>query len=69
MKITKKLFNALMDEKIRIVCIDGQVFNGVWIDHTSKQDNEPDGESITIETDYAPFVEIYVEDIERIEAR
>ena len=67
MKITKELYGMFIDKKINVVCTDGDVLTGVWIDHTSELDNEPDGESITIERADGALIEIYVAEIERIE--
>jgi hypothetical protein len=68
MKITKELYNALIDKNVHVVCADGWTGNGVWADHTSAVDNEPDPESITIDTEGGAPVEIFVEEIESIEA-
>jgi hypothetical protein len=67
MKITKEIYTDLIGENVRVVCVDGTIVTGIWVDHTSALDNEPDGESITLETAEWPFLEIYVAEIGRIE--
>jgi hypothetical protein len=57
-----------MDKPIKVTCIDGDTLSGIWSNWTSEQDNEPDGESITIDLDDGCPVEIFIVDIDRIEA-
>jgi hypothetical protein len=68
MELTAQMCRKYENKAIRVYCTDGDVCIGVWLYHTSDVDNEPDGESITLRTERAPYVEIYVEEIERIEA-
>jgi hypothetical protein len=68
MKITAAIYDEHINKPVRVVCTDGQSYDGIWIDHTSELDNEPDGESITLRTAVWPYFEIYVDEIERIEA-
>lgn len=49
-------------KKVRITLTDGRVFEGIAYDYTSKMDNEPDPESITIDS-----VELYAPEIEKVE--
>lgn len=60
-------YESLLDENIKVFCNDGQVVIGEWTDWTSAADNEPDPESITLETSNNGLVEIYVLDIKQIE--
>lgn len=55
-----KLYEA-ENKKIRIVLNNGMVFEGVAYDYTSALDNEPEPESITIDS-----VELYAPDIKEI---
>lgn len=64
--INMQTYNDLIEENIKIICSDGQIISGVWIDSTSEADNEPDGESITIEKPTGELVEIFVSDIKSI---
>lgn len=57
--------NHLMDERVRVTCIDGTAVVGIWDGWTSAQDNEPDEESILI--DRSPgLTEIYISEIKSI---
>lgn len=49
-------------KRVRIVLKTGEAFEGVAYDYTSALDNEPDPESITIDS-----VELYAPEIEKIE--
>jgi len=51
---------------INIICKDGQRLTGTLDNWTSKYDNEPDGESIMIETARGDLIEIYTDEIESI---
>lgn len=57
---------GLLDKRVKVICTDGSTVIGVWVYWTSELDNEPDGESITIQTDYGILIEIYVSDIKDI---
>lgn len=59
-------YAVLLDRQVRVICTDGDIVEGVWIDWTSEQDNEPDPESITIETPYGNLIEIYACEIKAI---
>lgn len=59
-------YAALLDKQVRVICTDGDIVGGVWIDWTSEQDNEPDPESITIETPCGDLIEIFVCEIKAI---
>ena len=54
-------------KNIRITHKDGDVYEGVLIDYTSALDNEPEPESITIETQYGNLGETYIKDIASVE--
>lgn len=54
--------NKYSGHKVRIVCIDGEVYEGLAYDYTPPQDNEPEEASITIDS-----IEIYENEIKRIE--
>ena len=56
-----KLYEA-NGKKVRIFLKTGEVFEGIAYDYTSALDNEPDPESITIDS-----VELYATEIEKIE--
>ena len=49
-------------KRVRITLKTGEVFEGMAYDYTSALDNEPDPESITIDS-----VELYAPEIEKIE--
>lgn len=67
-------YKELLNKRIKVTCIDGDVLTGEWIDWTSEWDNEPDPESITIYEDGGKvfgdggYVEIFVNEIESISA-
>lgn len=56
-----KLYEA-EGQKVRIILKDGAVFEGVAYDYISALDNEPEPESITIDS-----IEIYAPEIKKIE--
>lgn len=56
----------LLDERVNVLCTDGQIIMGEWIDWTSAQDNEPDPESITILKTGGILVEVFVNEIAAI---
>ena len=56
-----KLYEA-EGKKVRITMLDGAVFEGMAYDYTSSLDNEPEPESITIDS-----IELYAPEIEKIE--
>lgn len=56
-----KLYEA-NGKKVRIFLKTGEIFEGMAYDYTSALDNEPDPESITIDS-----VELYAPEIEKIE--
>lgn len=56
-----KLYEA-EGKKVRITMLDGAVFEGIAYDYTSSLDNEPEPESITIDS-----IELYAPEIEKIE--
>lgn len=60
-------YESLLDENIKVICNDGQVAIGEWTDWTSAADNEPDPESIILETSNSDLIEIFVSDIKQIE--
>ena len=45
---------------------DGKVFRGELFDYISELDNEPDPESIVIETDGGMLVELFVNEIKEV---
>ena len=47
---------------VRVLMLDGEIFEGRAYDYTSALDNEPDPESITIDS-----IELYAPEIFRIE--
>ena len=49
-------------KNVRITLEDGSVFEGLAYDYTSALDNEPDPESITIDS-----IELFSPEIEKIE--
>lgn len=49
-------------KNVRITLKDGKVFEGIAYDYTSALDNEPDPESITIDS-----IELFAPEIEKIE--
>lgn len=49
-------------KNVRITLEDGQVFSGLAYDYTSAVDNEPDPESITINS-----IELFANEIVKIE--
>ena len=49
-------------KNVRITLKDGSVFEGLAYDYTSALDNEPDPESITIDS-----IELFSPEIEKIE--
>lgn len=65
--IDLKKYEKLLDEQVKITCIDGQVITGEWIDWTSAQDNEPDPESITIAQADGFFIELFINEIKDIQ--
>ena len=56
-----KLYEA-EGKKVRITMLDGAVFEGMAYDYTSSLDNEPEPESITIDS-----IELCAPEIEKIE--
>ncbi|MGI6498438.1 MAG: hypothetical protein ACOX0U_06405 [Oscillospiraceae bacterium] len=62
MKIEK-----LYDKIVKVVCVDGQIITGELSGHTSALDNEPNGESITVDTSDGFIIEIYVDEIASVE--
>lgn len=56
-----KLYEA-EGKEVRVTMLDGTVFEGVAYDYTSALDNEPEPESITIDS-----IELYAPEIEKIE--
>lgn len=61
-------YKELLNKRIKVTCIDGDVLTGEWIDWTSERDNEPDPESIGIQLNEGYPIEIFVNEIEKIEA-
>ncbi|MGI6080827.1 MAG: hypothetical protein ACOYBV_07630 [Candidatus Avilachnospira sp.] len=61
-------YKELLNKRIKVICTDGDVLTGEWIDWTSEWDNEPDPESITIHEDGGGYVEIYIDEIKDITA-
>lgn len=59
-------YKDLLDEQINIICTDGQIISGEWINWTSELDNEPDPESITILKPNGSLIEIYIHEIKEI---
>ena len=49
-------------KNVRITMTDGEIFEGHAYDYTSALDNEPDPESITIDS-----IELYAPEIKKIE--
>jgi hypothetical protein len=68
LRITKEIGLGLYGKEIAVLLNDGSVFKGIWDDHISELDNEPEGESILLEFEDGNFVEIYTADIKNIEA-
>jgi len=75
MSVVQENYN-LNGTVVNVFCKDGQIIKGFWSEVFSAEDNaelaldndrEPPGESILIDTATAPL-EIYVSEIERIEA-
>ena len=60
-------YKSLLDEEIKVVCTDGQVIAGEWIDWASALDNEPDPEAITIKKRDGSLVMIFVPEIKDIQ--
>jgi len=58
--------DAYFNKTVIIKCNDGQRRVGRLDTCTSKYDNEPDGESVIIETDEGWLIEIYTDEIESI---
>lgn len=56
-----KLYEA-EGKEVRVTMLDGTVFEGVAYDYTSALDNEPEPESITVDS-----VELYAPEIEKVE--
>lgn len=54
-----------INEIVKILCNDGDIIVGKLINYTSELDNEPDGESITLNTDDG-LIEIFTEEITSI---
>ena len=54
--------NKYSGKKIRILCRDGESFEGLAYDYIPPQDNEPEEASITINS-----IEIFESEIEQIE--
>ncbi len=54
--------NKFSGKKIRIVCKDGEIYEGLAYDYIPPQDNEPEEASITIGS-----IEFYESEIENIE--
>lgn len=53
----------------RTVCVkleDGKIFRGKLVNYTSEADNEPEPESITIDTVGGMLVELFVNEIEEV---
>jgi hypothetical protein len=63
----KSKYVAMIHKQITVYCTDGDTVSGEWIDWTSEQDNEPDGESVTLRIEGIRLCEIPVSEIERIE--
>lgn len=59
-------YKALLNKRIKVVCTDGEVLTGEWIDWTSEWDNDPDPESICIRLDDGNAMEIFVNEIKSI---
>jgi len=69
MEELRKKINNYWSESVSVLCKNGQIINGTFVDWTSALDNAPDPESITIESKEEPligFVEIFLHDIEDI---
>lgn len=58
-------YEQLFDQHVVVRCTDGEVLKGILSDWTSAEDNEPDPESIIIDTVNA-LIEIFIGDIESI---
>ena len=59
-------------KKLRITCTDGEIIYGTFATYTSEFENEPDGESITIDLaqnkEYiSEPMEIYTEEIKNVD--
>jgi len=69
-------YKELFDSEVVVLCTDGTTIKGCWSEWFSAEDNEwadeeengPHGESIIIDTAGGAPVEVYVAEIERIEA-
>jgi hypothetical protein len=62
--LTQKSYGKVL----KVTCKDGSIAEGVMIEWTTEQDNEPHGESITLRTSKSPFVEILTAEIKSITA-
>ena len=58
-------YQQLFNKHVVVRCTDGEALKGILSGWISAEDNEPDPESIIIDTANAP-IEIFVKDIESI---
>ena len=62
-------FDVFEDKQVEITMKDGKIFTGVLDDWISALDNEPDPESIFINTDEHILTELLVKDIRLIKCK
>jgi len=65
----RECFDVFEDQQVEITMKDGKTFKGVLDDWISALDNEPDPESILIDTDEHILTELYVKDIRLIKRK
>ena len=62
----KELAEQYWGRQVSVQLDDGKVFRGEVFDYISEPDNEPDPESIVIETDGGMLVELFVNEIKEV---
>ena len=62
----KELAEQYWGRQVSVQLDDGKVFRGEVFDYISESDNEPDPESIVIETDGGMLVELFVNEIKEV---
>ena len=62
----RELAEQYWGRQVSVQLDDGKVFYGEVFDYISELDNEPDPESIVIETDGGMLVELFVNEIKEV---
>jgi hypothetical protein len=68
MKVTEELAKKLYGRNIVATLNNGDIVKGIWDDHISEIDNEPEGESVLIKNQNGSLIELYTADISKMVA-